>query len=323
MRTPSAAEKRTIRDRLFRLKGPQVGLVRTHHSRIYLLPTGAGWMFGFTLLTMMLASINYALSLGLVLTFSLGGVGLAGAMRGFRNLLGIEIQAGKCAPVFCGTPAAFTLLLVNPKSRDRVSLELRSEDDVAQMAILPGDRTQAIDVHVATHTRGWLLLPWLSLETRYPLGLVKVWAFVRPLARTLVYPKPEAHPPPLPMALGSDGQHTEAGLGTEDFASLRDHQPTDSPRHIAWKIAARDGPLVTKQFSGVSGGKLRLEWNALPNSLTTEQKISRLTAWVCQAHESSVRWHLLTPEADLGPDRGESHYAACLAALALHGNTER
>lgn len=320
MRAPSAALLRKIRDRLFRLKGPQSEPISIHHSRIYLLPTGAGWVFGFMLLSIMLASINYALSLGLVLTFSLGGVGLAGAMRGFRNLLSLEISHGKCSPVFCGTPAAFTLMLTNRKSRARVALECASDDDVSPIEAVAGGRSEHIVVRVSTTSRGYLTLPWLKLQTRYPLGLVNVWAFVRPDVRVLVYPKPEAHPPPLPLAMGAEGQHTQAGTGAEDFDGLRSHRPADPPRHIAWKIVAREGPLMVKQFTGVSGGRLRMDWGTLPDTFTDEQKLSRLTAWVCQAHSSGARWRLVTPEADLGPARGEAHYAACLAALALHGH---
>ncbi len=42
---------------------------------IYILPTAAGWAFALTLLVMLLASINYQLNLGYVLTFLLAGSG--------------------------------------------------------------------------------------------------------------------------------------------------------------------------------------------------------------------------------------------------------
>ena len=40
---------------------------------VYILPTRAGFMFAITLITLLLASINYQLNLGYVLTFLLAG----------------------------------------------------------------------------------------------------------------------------------------------------------------------------------------------------------------------------------------------------------
>ena len=49
-------------------------LVLTQRN-IYILPTHAGFMFAVTLVVMLLASINYQLNLGYVLTFLLAGSG--------------------------------------------------------------------------------------------------------------------------------------------------------------------------------------------------------------------------------------------------------
>ena len=43
---------------------------------VYILPTRAGWMFALTLLVLLVASINYQLNLGYVLTFLLAGSGV-------------------------------------------------------------------------------------------------------------------------------------------------------------------------------------------------------------------------------------------------------
>src|SRR4051794_18802540 len=59
-------------------------------TNIYILPTRAGFMFALTLVTLLLASINYQLNLGYVLTFLLASSGVVsmhlthGALRGLR-----------------------------------------------------------------------------------------------------------------------------------------------------------------------------------------------------------------------------------------------
>lgn len=308
-----------LRNRLFRLHGTQTEPIVIGHSRIYLIPSKWGVIFGSMLMAMMLASINYALSLGLVLTFSLGGIALAGTMRGFRNVLGLEVRHGRTTPVFCGTPVVFNLVLRNHLPRMRFSLEGVVEDYVSPLLHLPAKESGELAIQVPSQTRGWVTLPWVKLQTCYPMGLVHLWAYVRPNLRVLVYPQPELQAPPLPPTPGTQGAQTIAGSGAEDFNGLRSYQPTDQPRHIAWKVVARDGPMLVKQFQGVAGGKVTLDWANLPDSLSVEKKISRLTAWVCKAHAQGASWRLVTPEVDLGPDRGESHYHHCLTALALHG----
>ena len=72
----------------------------------------------------------------------------------------------------------------------------------------------------------------------------------------LVWPKPEASPPALPLGPGNfAGMASNAG-GSDDFAGLRAYQSGDSLRHIAWKVAAGGGPLMTKHFSGVQAGEV-------------------------------------------------------------------
>jgi hypothetical protein len=55
-------------------RGPHAGPLRLAQRNVYVLPTRAGLLYALVLLTMLIASINYALSLGFLLTFLLGAV---------------------------------------------------------------------------------------------------------------------------------------------------------------------------------------------------------------------------------------------------------
>jgi hypothetical protein len=59
---------------LFRVSGPEPAPIHLGQRRIFVLPTRFGVALGATLFVMLLASINYALSLGFALTFLIGGV---------------------------------------------------------------------------------------------------------------------------------------------------------------------------------------------------------------------------------------------------------
>src|SRR5688572_32206964 len=60
---------------------PERGTVVLVHRRVYIVPARLGWLFGATLAILLIGSINYALSLGFVLTFLLAGLGLAGMVQ--------------------------------------------------------------------------------------------------------------------------------------------------------------------------------------------------------------------------------------------------
>lgn len=310
---------------LFRVGGPEPAPIKLGQRRIFVLPTAFGLALGTTLLVMLLASINYALSLGFALTFLLGGIAWMSIHHAFRNLVDLSIAAGRVEPVFCGTLARFGIVLDNPGLRPRVGLQLwptRTKRDAsdALFDIAPESCTQQ-EVALATTTRGWLQLPRLTLETRHPLGLIRAWSLFQPDMRCLVYPAPEADAPPPPHGSDERPGNGARGQGHEDFAGLRHHQPADSPRHVAWKAVARGGPWRTKTFDGCGRSTTWLDWHALPPALGTEARLSRLTRWVIEADRAGLEYGLRLPGTTLTPARGAPHRHACLSALALFGLT--
>jgi len=303
---------------LYGFKPPEQGTVVLVHRRVYIVPAGLGYLFGATLLVLLVGSINYALSLGFALTFLLGGLALAGMVHTARNLARTAVSIGRAAPVFAGELAQFHLLLDNRAPFDRPAIMLRHVRSGSQTVVdVPRlSRVEAV-LTVPSRRRGWLPLGRVMLETRYPLGLFRAWSYVEPDARCLVYPRPQRSPLPAPRPDLSAGTSHARALGNEDFAALRNYQRSDSPRHVAWKALARTGEMLTKQFSGEASAELWLDWSALPGALGVEERLSRLAGWVLLAESTGAVYGLRVPGTEIPPARGEPHAAACLRALAL------
>jgi uncharacterized protein (DUF58 family) len=122
-------------------------------------------------------------------------------------------------------------------------------------------------------------------------------------------------PPPAPSAqAGGARAHAQ---GSDDFSGLRAYQPSDSPRHVAWKSAARSDNMLTKQFAGEATAELWLDYATLPANLGLEARLSRLAGWVLAAERGGAHYGLRLPDGEIAPGRGDSHRAACLEALAL------
>ena len=292
--------------------------------RVYVLPTRQGLAFAVSLLVMLVGAINYNLSLGYALVFLLAGLGTTAILHTFRNLAHLRIMPGRTEPVFAHELASFGIVLANQRNESRPAIRLYLPKHLSQQPPVeievPAQANCEVRLELPTTRRGWLPLPRITLETNYPLGLIRAWGYAAPDLRCLVYPRPAEAAPPLPAAPGEDGGATRFAAGMEDFAGLRGHQPADPPRHVAWKAAARqdDGPLLTKLFAGASAQSLWLDWDLLPQTMDVETRLSVLTRWICDAHASGLAWGLRLPGAARAPASDDTHFHACLKLLALY-----
>jgi uncharacterized protein (DUF58 family) len=317
----SVALRETFITWALRVRPPEASPVVLTQHRVYVLPTRAGLGYAAGLMLMLIGSINYNLGLGYVLTFLLAGLGLVTILHTFRNLVSLKVSLGRTPPVFAGERATFHFMLAGDADRRAIRLWLHDGDDTT-VDVLADEGADAC-LHLPAERRGWQALPRIGLETVWPLGIIRAWAYCAPDARCLVYPRPATDAPPLPWARSREtGRHGGGGRGRDDFAGFRDHQPADPPRHVAWKVAARlgdDAPLLTKQFEGASAAScLWLDWEMLPGH-DAEARLAILTRWALDAHASGFEWGLRLPGVSLTPSSGQPHLDAALRALALHG----
>ena len=312
-----AAVKSYLSDWLSGPRGPE-SVVVLSQRRIYILPTRQGLLFAGVLLVMLTGSINYALGLGFVLTFLLFALAMNGMIHTFRNLANLRVTAGRAEPVFAGDTARFTVHLDNPADTERYALGLTHDGASTAFVDVPARSAARAVASVAAPHRGILRPGRIRLFTRYPLGLYRAWSNLELEMQCTVYPRPAFPALPLPPATASSGTGAESGRGQEDFAGLREYHIGDSPRHIAWKAAARDQGLLTKQFSGHAETQLWLDWTHLPGQMPVEERLSHLARWVLEAHGAGSAYGLRLPGRTVGLGAGAAQRDACLEALALY-----
>lgn len=288
--------------------------------RIYILPSGAGLLYAVVLCVMLIGAINYNLSLGHALVFLLAGLGLASMLHTVRNLHGLEFRPGPAMPVFAGQTAHFPLHCDNPLARARRALELQLGGEQPVVVHLPPSGRLTAALPCLAPRRGWLDPGRITVATRYPLGLFRAWAYPYPLMRCLVYPSAVETALPL-WQTGTNPTGRRGRNGQDDFSGLRERQPNDPLRHIAWKAAARASaqqPLLVKQFDGGAPRELWLDWAQTAELGDTERRLSLLAGWVLVAERQHYRYGLRLPSRSISPGTGLPHRDACLKALALH-----
>lgn len=292
--------------------------------RIFIIPTRAGLLFALVLFVMLIGAINYNLSLGHALVFLLAGLGIVSMVHTFRNLVALRLVPGRAEPVFAGETARFLLHLENTRKLARRSLEFRFGTQASVSIDIPAEGFATVTVPFTSYGRGYLDPSYLTLSTRYPLGLFHAWSYPHPPFSCLIYPQPIITPLPLPSPMAHTGQQRGDG-GQEDFNGLRARQSSDPTRHIAWKAVARDNanrPLLIKQFTGGASEELWLDWALASTENDTETRISVLAGWILAAEEKQAFYGLRLPDQEIGMAQGRAHRDACLKVLALYGKTK-
>lgn len=326
-----SAFRRFIRTRLdkwlFQLREAERGEIHLNHRRIFIVPSRPGIAFAIMLVVLFIGSVNYDLGLGFGLTFLIAGCMMAAMYLTFRNLAHLDLAAGRVQSLFAGEEARFELHLINRTARDRYAINLAFiGDEIAPLwhtADVAAHSTRDVMLSVIAPRRGWLEIPRIRLQTRFPLGLFRAWSYWKPAMRALVYPRPETDAPPLPFAIAGD-TGDGGNAGHEDVAGVRGYQPGDPMKSLAWRQIARTDPdagggLLTKHFEGGAANEVCIDFAALPRNMDLELKLSRMTRWVMEAESRGAAYAFRLGAISLPNSSGPAHRLACLQALALYG----
>ncbi len=318
-----AAYARAWFRRWWQARLPRTDTQTLTQGNVYILPTRAGWMFGLTLIVLLLASVNYQLNLGYVLTFLLAGSGVVSMHITHGTLRGLTLHLRPPAPAFAGAPAVLDIVMSSPGAA-RYGIGLRLLDAAGATLTwtnVPAGGQATSHVSFIPAARGLHEAPTLSAETRFPLGLFRAWTVWRPAARLLVYPQLEVGAPALPAARPVTGGPTQSRNSEGgEIEGVRAYRRGDPMKLVAWKKAAQaietGAELVSRDTSISARRELWLDWAAC-GSLAAEARLSRLAAWTIAAARANTDYGLRLPGLELAPDSGEGQRKRCLEALAL------
>ncbi len=296
---------------------------------VYILPTRPGLMLALTLAVLLVASINYQLNLGYLLTFLLAGSAVVGMHVCHGTLRGLAMNLIAPPAHFAGATAIFDVKLTNTRQTVRHGIGLSvlaapGERGAPHWAWtdVPAQNSATVQIAFSPERRGLHHLPVLTAETRFPLGTFRVWTIWRPAAQMLVYPAPELQAPPLPPGEPRAGRTAAAARvpSSGEFDGIRAYRRGDPLKVVLWKKAAKadeqGNGLVVRDAQQAQHYELHLDF-AQAGGLGTEARLSRLCAWVLMAHKQGLSYGLRLPGLQIKPGSGEAHKRQCLEALAL------
>jgi len=311
-----------------------------NQRNLYILPTRAGWSFGAVFLVLLLASINEQINLGYALSFLLGGTAMAALYQTHGNLHGVSLRLLNMRSVHAGQVLRIGITLTNEhRQLGRYGLQViagpKAPEGTTEGPGSPQDAELApgsdctVEVDVATITRGWLILPRITIDTRFPLGLFRAWAYWRPLSKVLIWPALDPQAPDLPSQQGISANAQSSRpmtVSTDMPEGLRDYRRGDPMRWIAWKksshaLASGTGLISREPAQGFSPD-IWLDFDQSPGmqGLHTEARLSRLASWLIQAEQQASGqgplYGLRLPGLTVPCAAGNHHLRHCLDSLA-------
>jgi len=302
--------------------------------RIFIVPTRFGFVYALFLILILLGAINYSNSLGHVLCFLLGSLGLVAMLHTYRNLAQIELKHAHAQSVFNGQEINFNLVFDNPTPRYGYQIEVSSKQDKIRswnpfkmfkgyehpklIKRLEPQQTTQLNYLLPTQRRGEYTLGQLRIASVFPLGLYSTWTYFKNNYTALVYPKPEGILPlPRTTQYGQD-LTSKPQKGLDDFSGFNRYRTGDPIHAIAWKSLAKDNVLRTKQFTSPQGGHLMINWQDVAHIKSLEARLSQLCQWILQAESTNMVYGLTLPNTVINFGHGDMHRHRCLAALARY-----
>ncbi|MGH8819964.1 MAG: DUF58 domain-containing protein, partial [Rhodoferax sp.] len=239
------------------------------------------------------------------------------------TLHGITLSLTAPGECFMGASALLDIQLVSTRRSIRygIGVSVQGSHHWAWTNV-PAQGGARVQVAFAPEHRGLRPVPTLTAETRFPLGTFGVWTIWRPAAQMLVYPQPEIFPPPLPPGEPrAGGVATLQVQGGTEFDGVRAYRRSDPLKRVVWKQAAKalargSDELVSRDTEQAQRYELWLDL-AQAGADGTEQKLSRLCAWVLAADRLGVDYGLRLPGVEIRPGSGAVQRKKCLEALAL------
>lgn len=211
---------------------------------------------------------------------------LTSYVSGRRNLAGVRAEIDELAPVpaATGAPVAVT---IHGGRRTRFALGVRLELEGRAPVLLGGGlvlgATRVVG-RIPPLPRGVYPVRRAFVFTTWPLGLFRLSCPVPAPTEVVVYPAPAQ----LTSAGNAGIGDLYSALGGEGFlqpSGLREYQPGDELRLVAWKASARRGSFVIKEWEGGSGAGHEAVLDRRTDSESLEQALSLLSALALAAQE--------------------------------------
>lgn len=286
-------------------------------KNIFILPTGAGLVFGLLLLIMLITGINYQNSLIYLLVFLLGALFVGAMHQTHRNLSGLTFSLMSAGEGEAGGDVPFRFRIASGKD-DSLAMVLSASSARVAGIHVPAGEARDVTLAIPASRRGYVRPERVRIETRFPFGLLKAWSWLRPASAGVAFPR-SLQAPEVNSTVDDPDENTNAArMVGQDEADLRPWREGDLSPRVMWKRYARSGQMVVADWEAQGGSPHWLDFSAFPGA-DNELRLSYLAWLVRDRAAKNARFGLSLPGETIEPDSGAHHAQRCLRALAVWG----
>lgn len=304
---------------------------RFQQKRPYIVPVKFGFSYAVTVLFMIGIGFNYANNLVYLVAFFLASVSVVVMHLTNYNMQSLYLKPSAQNSLYAGQEniIQFEVEIANKKISYEVELAFDEKSTKKKYSEL--NSQQKIDLNLFLNQRGWIQVPAVTLESRFPLGFFRAWKKFKFQDSALVYPQRKGLTtiPPFFYPLAGEKQDADKELFENSlrakkkddsdfvFKGHRHFQANDSYKRADWKAYARIQKLLVKEFETENSSQdLELHYRKTNPQMNLEDRISQLALWVDLAEKSNKRYSLILPDIHLAAKSGSLHYHDCMRALA-------
>ncbi len=247
-------------------------------------------------------------------------ISLIGSVLAARQLT-LEIELPE--QIFTGEETPLAITVRNGGWIPLHGLALITATGRIAIGSLAPNEARTIHLPYAFPLRGLTALTDLACDIQFPFGL-----FVRrkacPQHGILVLPHMEriADASRERAVTQEEIARPRRGAG-DDFWSVREYAPGDDVRLISWKLSAKVGRPLIREFAEMVGDRVIVRANGVPFGEETEHRIARAASIARFFIDEGAEVRLVTDEGDTGFGRGLTQLALILKHLALLGEGRR
>lgn len=298
-------------------------------GKVYIIPTPNGLIFLGGTAVVIIAGATYNNNLVFLLGFFLFAIFIISMVETHNNLRNLVVEAMLIPDQHASEPISLPLKLINTGHSRRQMIELSPlKKDLGfgeplQMEDVGGGQQIVRNLVCGPMVRGVHKIPRLALSTVFPLGLFRAWTVLRAEGEFFLYPNPSGN---MPMRLVDEenkfpqSQVISGHQRGDEFREHRKYQQGESFHRIDWKIFARRGKLMIKDYEGTTDQCFSLRFYDVPNR-DVEKVLSQLSRWLDQAKEKGAPFELVLPSQKVPFGFGPKHYQKCQRELARFGDT--
>lgn len=273
--------------------------------------TRSGYILILTTIVIAVAGVNTGNNLLYLIASVALSIMMISGFASFINIAFLEVSIKATEEVFARIPAAFTVTIKGPPWR---VFFINLSSPFGETKIISFKKKAKVTMWLKLPHRGNVLVNQFVLHSGYPFGFFRRFRFLENKFELLVYPQPLKGK--VKFIFEGEKEKGEDKIGGEnesfDIKDFKNYTPGEPVSRIAWKLSARRGEIIVREFFKEGGKNLVIE---LPPGYT-ETDISYATNLILENMKMGIPVGLKLPNREFPPECSKKHRKKLLEALA-------